>query len=52
MTMEQIEEMRGLEYHEIAYRVISKFVQTSDIPEKNLRDILKRSFSTFRHKDV
>ena len=35
-------------YVELSYEVISKFVQPEDIPADNLKDILHRSFSTFR----
>ena len=39
-----------MSYSELAYEVISKFVQPEDIPAENLKDILDRSFATFRSK--
>ena len=41
-------QMRGMTYIELSYEVISKFVGPDDIPEANLKDIIHRSFSTFR----
>ena len=40
--------MRGMTYTELSYEVISKFVGPDDIPEAKLKDIIHRSFSTFR----
>ena len=52
MTHKEIEMMRSMTYSELSYKVISKFVGTSDIPSENLKDIINRSFSKFRHEDV
>lgn len=51
-AQKEIEAMRSMPYAELAYTVISKFVSPNDIPEKNLRDIINRSFSTFRTPEV
>ena len=40
--------MRGMTYIELSYEVISKFVGPEDIPTAKLKDIIHRSFSTFR----
>ena len=40
--------MRAMTYIELSYEVISKFVHPEDIPTDKLKDILQRSFSTFR----
>jgi hypothetical protein len=40
--------MRGMTYIELSYEVISKFVHPEDIPTDKLKDIIHRSFSTFR----
>ncbi len=37
-------------YSDLAYEIISKFA--TDIPEADLRDIINRSYATFRTKDV
>ena len=41
--------MRKMNYAEVAYEVISKFVDVDDVPHQTLRDIVNRSFSKFRH---
>mmetsp|Transcript_13298 Transcript_13298/g.12894 ORF Transcript_13298/g.12894 Transcript_13298/m.12894 type:complete len:514 (+) Transcript_13298:74-1615(+) len=51
-TAEEIEKMRKMTYIELSYEVISKFVQPEDIPEDKLKDIIHRSFSTFRTPEV
>ena len=40
--------MRGMSYKEVAYEVISAFVQPGDIPTAKLKEIIDKSFSTFR----
>lgn len=37
-----------MSYIELSYEVISKFVHPEDIPTDKLKDIIHRSFSTFR----
>jgi threonine synthase len=44
--------MRGLSYVDLAYNVISKFVSAEDVPPDALKDILQRSFGTFRTPEV
>jgi threonine synthase len=44
--------MRTLKYSDLAFEVISKFVRPSDIPSNTLRDIIERSFSTFRTSGI
>jgi hypothetical protein len=44
--------MRKMTYIELSYEVISKFVHPEDIPEEKLKDIIHRSFSTFRTPEV
>lgn len=45
-TLAEIEAMRGMSYADLAFEVISKFVQNDDIPADVLRDIVQRSFGT------
>jgi hypothetical protein len=47
-TQEKIESMRGMSYSDLAYEVISAFVSADDIPSDTLKDIVNRSFATFR----
>ena len=39
-----------LSYTEIAFEVMSRFVD--DIPSSDLRDLIKKSYSTFQHEEV
>merc|ERR1719223_625308 len=39
---------RGLSYEELAYEVMSCYVKPEDIPADALRDLIKRSYGTFR----
>lgn len=48
ISMDEIESLRGKSYVDVAYAVISKFVSNEDIPSAKLREILEKSFSTFR----
>ncbi|KAJ3194878.1 threonine synthase [Irineochytrium annulatum] len=55
LTLDQIWDLDGLPFHELAFRVFRPFIETDDrtgIPDDHLRDILKRSFATFSHPDV
>lgn len=52
MTMTEIEKLRDMSYSEMAYEVISKFVGPQDVERDALKDIINRSFATFRDKDV
>lgn len=44
--------MRNLSFIDLAYEIISKFVDSDDIPDIQLRDILKKSFSKFRSPEI
>jgi threonine synthase len=48
----ELEEMRGMSFPELAFAVISRFVGEEDIPAKDLKEIIDRSYSTFRDADV
>ena len=52
MTMEEIEKMRGMSYVDLAYTVISRYVGPEDVPADKLKDIVQRSFATFRTPEV
>jgi threonine synthase len=51
-TIQEIEDMRGLSYVNLAYIVLSKFISDEDIPTMKLKEIVRKSFETFRSKDV
>ncbi|PFH58498.1 hypothetical protein XA68_13606 [Ophiocordyceps unilateralis] len=41
-----------LPYSELAFRILSLYISTDEIPADDLRDILTRSYSSFRADDV
>lgn len=43
---------RGLKFEELAYEVMSLYIGPDDIPAANLKDIINRSYATFRDEDV
>ncbi|MDD2581050.1 MAG: threonine synthase [Desulfuromonadaceae bacterium] len=50
ITGEQLESWRGLTYPELAFEVISRYVD--DIPAADLKSLINRSYATFKHPDV
>lgn len=50
ITGEQLESWRGLSYQELAFEVISRFVD--DIPAADLKSLINRSYATFTHPEV
>lgn len=49
-TAEELESWRSLSYAELAYCIISRFVD--DIPAEDLKKLINRSYSTFSHPEV
>jgi threonine synthase len=49
-STEQLESWRGLAYPQLAFRVISPFVD--DIPADTLKGLIDRSYATFSHPEV
>ena len=43
-----LESWRGLSYEDVAYEVMSLYIGPDDIPAPALRDIIRRSYETFR----
>ena len=43
---------RGLSYEELAHEVMSLYIGPDDIPKAELKDIIDRSYGTFRDRDV
>jgi len=43
---------RGLSFQELAYEVMSLYIGPDDVPADKLKDIINRSYSTFRDSDV
>ncbi len=50
VTRDQLESWRGLKYPELAFEVISRYVD--DIPAGDLKNLIDRSYATFTHPDV
>ncbi|MGB9081060.1 MAG: threonine synthase [Desulfuromonadaceae bacterium] len=50
VTRGQLESWRGLSYQELAFEVISRYVD--DIPDGDLKSLINRSYATFTHPDV
>ena len=50
ISMEQLENWRGLSYQQLAFQVISPFVD--DIPADILKGLIDRSYATFTHPEV
>jgi len=50
ITATQLEEWRKLSYPELAFEIISNFVD--DIPANDLKKLINSSYSTFLHPDV
>lgn len=47
---EELESWRGLSYQQLAFKIISRFVD--DIPADDLRNLIERSYSSFSHPEV
>ena len=45
-------EWKNLSFTDLAYEVIRRYVDESEISNSELQDIVQRSYSTFRHQDV
>jgi threonine synthase len=50
VTREQLESWRGLSYQELAFEVISCYVD--DIPGGDLKSLINRSYATFAHPEI
>ena len=50
VSRELLESWRGLSYQELAFEVISRFVD--DIPDGDLKSLINRSYATFTHPEV
>jgi threonine synthase len=50
ITAEQLSQWRGLAYPDLAFEIISRFVD--DIPADDLKGLINRSYATFSHPDV
>ncbi|KAG0296994.1 threonine synthase [Dissophora globulifera] len=42
----------SLSFEELAFEILSLYIDDSEIPSKDLQGLVNRSYSTFRHKDI
>jgi threonine synthase len=42
----------NLSFEDLAYEIFSLYISPSEIPAADLKDIIRRSYATFRAKDV
>ena len=47
-----VEAFRGLSYEALALEIMSLYIGPEDIPKAELKDIIDRSYGTFRDRDV
>lgn len=52
ISMSELEQLRPLSYIDLSFYVISRYISNDDVNHEILKDIITRSFSTFRHPDV
>ncbi|KAF3766532.1 hypothetical protein M406DRAFT_60860 [Cryphonectria parasitica EP155] len=43
---------KDLSFPELAFNILSLYISPSEIPSQDLRDIINKSYATFRHEDV
>ncbi|PSR85538.1 tryptophan synthase beta subunit-like PLP-dependent enzyme [Coniella lustricola] len=43
---------KDLSFSELAFKILSLYVSPSEIPSTDLKDIIDKSYATFRHEDV
>jgi threonine synthase len=44
-------EWRNLSFEDLAFQILSLYISPSEIPPEDLKDIIRRSYSTFRHPE-
>ena len=52
VTKEQLNSWKGLSYTELAFEVLSLFIDRSIITETELKQILKTAYATFEKEDI
>jgi threonine synthase len=52
LSDQEIESWRDLEFTGIAFRLFRKFIDSSEISDSKLEEIVQKSFSTFTHPKV
>ncbi|MCP4196795.1 MAG: threonine synthase, partial [Proteobacteria bacterium] len=52
ISEEQLREWSGLSYIDLAFEILSLFIERTIISEDELRELLRDSFNPFEHPDV
>lgn len=52
ITLDEIQSWRTLSFPDLAYNIISKFVQNDQIPSNKLKDIILRSCNAFEQPNI
>jgi len=52
ISLEEMTKWKDYSYTEVAYEILSRFIDESVISEKELKHLLKESFSTFYHEKL
>jgi threonine synthase len=52
ISRERLKELSGLKYTDLAFEILSLFIDPGIIPKKDLRQLIHRSFAGFGHPDI
>ena len=52
ISEETLDSWYGLPFQELAFNIFSLYIPRDQISEKDLRNIITKSYSTFRHEQV
>lgn len=52
VSSETLDKWSNLSFQELALQIMKLYISSDEIPESDLSDLIKRSYSTFRAKDV
>lgn len=52
ISKEKLKEWKGLSFNDLAFQIVSLYIDESIIPENDLKKIIEKSTSTFKHPDI
>eukprot|EP00746_Dinoflagellata_sp_MGD_P163129 gnl/MRDRNA2_/MRDRNA2_91010_c0_seq1.p1 gnl/MRDRNA2_/MRDRNA2_91010_c0~~gnl/MRDRNA2_/MRDRNA2_91010_c0_seq1.p1 ORF type:complete len:508 (+),score=94.28 gnl/MRDRNA2_/MRDRNA2_91010_c0_seq1:58-1581(+) len=52
ITAAEHEKFSKMKFPDLSYAIMRKFISTSEVPDSKLKELIDRSYSTFRHADV
>lgn len=50
--MNWLEDWKPLSFQNLAFHIYSLFISPNDVPSDDLKDIIRRSYASFRAKDI